>query len=74
MAKRANGRWKTLTFIAGLLCDGLCAPLVFDGPNRGASFMALVEHCLAPTLRLGDIVVLQNLGSNSVEIKPCLIL
>ena len=36
--------------------------------------MALVEHCLAPTLRLGDIVVLQNLGSNSVEIKPCLIL
>ena len=64
VAKVPHGHWKTLTFIAGLRCDGLCAPLVFDGPINGVSFLAWVEQCLVPTLKPGDIVVLDNLGSH----------
>ena len=67
VAKIPHGHWKTLTFIAGLRCDGLCAPIVFDGPINGASFLAWVRQCLAPTLRPGDIVVLDNLGSHKGE-------
>ena len=64
VAKVPFGHWKTMTFIAGLRCDGLCAPYVFDGPINGQNFLAWVEQCLAPTLKPGDIVVLDNLGSH----------
>jgi transposase len=67
VAKVPFGHWKTLTFIAGLRCDGLCAPFVFDGPINGVSFLAWVEKCLVPTLKPGDIVVLDNLGSHKSQ-------
>lgn len=56
-------RWTTMTFLAALRCDGIAAPCVFDGPINGASFLAWVVQFLVPTLRPGDIVVLDNLGS-----------
>lgn len=42
VAKVPFGHWKTMTFIAGLRCDGLYAPFVFDGPINGQSFLAWV--------------------------------
>ena len=57
-------RWTTMTFLAALRCDGIAAPCVFNGPINGASFLAWVEQFLVPTLRPGDIVVLDNLGSH----------
>ena len=42
------------------------APCVFDGPMNGACFRAYVEHFLAPTLRKGDVVVMDNLPSHKV--------
>ncbi len=59
-----DGRWPTLTFLATLRVDRLTAPCVFDGPINGALFHAYVEQVLAPTLKPGDIVVLDNLGSH----------
>ena len=59
-----HGRWTTMTFLAALRCDGIAAPCVFDGPINGASFLAWVVQFLVPTLRPGDIVVLDNLGSH----------
>jgi transposase len=53
-----------MTFIAALRCDGLTAPCVFDGPINGESFRAYVEQVLVPTLKAGDIVVMDNLGSH----------
>ena len=53
-----------MTFIAGLRTDGIVAPCVFDGPINGELFLAWVEQFLVPTLRPGDIVVLDNLGSH----------
>jgi hypothetical protein len=64
VAKAPHGHWKTMTFIAALRCDRLDAPLVIDGPINGESFAAYVEQVLVPTLKEGDIVVLDNLGSH----------
>jgi transposase len=64
IAKVPHGHWKTLTFVAGLRADGICAPCVIDGPINSRSFLAWVMQCLIPTLRPGDIVVLDNLGSH----------
>jgi transposase len=59
-----HGRWTIMTFLAGLRSNGITAPCVFDGPINGALFRAWVEQFLVPTLRPGDIVVLDNLGSH----------
>jgi transposase len=48
--------------IAALRLEGLTAPAVFDGPIDTASFRAYVEQVLVPTLRPGDVVVLDNLA------------
>ena len=64
VAKAPRGRWHTLTFLAALRHDRLCAPCVIDGPINGASFLAYVEQVLVPTLTPGDIVIFDNLGSH----------
>jgi transposase len=52
--------------IAALRHDEIAAPCVFDGPMSGASFLTYVEHFLAPALRNGDVVVMDNLASHKV--------
>ena len=66
MARVPHGRWQTTTFVAGLRCTGLTAPLVLDGAINGATFRAYIEQFLAPTLAPGDVVVMDNLGSHKV--------
>ena len=61
------GHWKTTTFIGALRQDGLVAPCAFDGPINGEKFRAWVEQFLAPELKPGDIVILDNLPSHKVE-------
>ncbi len=56
--------WKTTTFVAGLTTRGLVAPWVLDGPINREAFEAYVARVLAPELREGDIVVLDNLSSH----------
>lgn len=62
-----QGRWRTMTFLAALRCDRLGAPGVFDGPIDGTCFRAWVEQVLLPTLKPGDIVVMDNLGSHKAK-------
>jgi transposase len=64
VAKVPHGRWRTLTFLAALRSDRIDAPCVIDGPINGASFLAYIEQVLVPTLKPGDIVVMDNLGSH----------
>ena len=64
VARVPHGRWKTLTFLAALRHDRIEAPCVIDGPINGTIFRAWVEQFLIPTLRPGDVVVLDNLGSH----------
>jgi transposase len=61
-----HGHWKTSTFVAALRHDGITAPCVIDGAMNGSIFRAYVEQVLAPTLRPGDLVIMDNLGSHKV--------
>jgi transposase len=61
-----HGHWKTTTFVAALRADGLSAPTAIDGAITGELFRAYVEQVLAPTLRRGDVVVMDNLQCHKV--------
>lgn len=62
--KVPHGHWHTTTFLAALRHDRIEAPWLLDGPIDGKSFTIYVEEVLVPTLRPGDIVVMDNLGSH----------
>lgn len=62
-----HGHWKTMTFLAALRVEGITAPCVFDGPINGASFQLYVEQFLLPTLKPGDLIIMDNLGSHKSE-------
>ncbi len=61
-----HGRRRTTTAIAALRAEGVVTPLVFDGAIDGQSFLAYAEQFLAPALRPGDVVAMDNLGSHKV--------
>ena len=61
---RPHGHWKTSTFVAGLTVRGMIAPFVLDRPINRVAFETYVEKVLAPELRPGDIVVMDNLSSH----------
>ena len=65
--KVPNGHWKTTTLICGLRYDGVTAPFVLDGPMDGPYFLAYVEQILAPTLKKGQIVFLDNVSTHKVD-------
>jgi transposase len=62
-----HGHWKTITFVGGLTPDGFIAPMLLDGPMNGEIFRAWCEQMLAPLLRSGHIVVMDNLAAHKVE-------
>jgi transposase len=63
-AKVPFGHWNTMTFIAALRCDRIDAPWLLNGPINAERFKLYVEKVLVPTLRPGDLVVMDNLGSH----------
>lgn len=65
--KAPFGHWGTQTFVAGLKCDGLIAPWVVDAPMNRVIFETFVETQLAPLLKPGDVVMLDNLSSHKSE-------
>ena len=62
-----------MTFLAALRHDRIDAPWFIEGPIDGESFRSYVEKVLLPTLRPGDIVVMDNLGSHKGKIVRQLI-
>ena len=67
VAKVPHGHWKTLTLVAALRSDGVTAPFVIDGAMDGPTFLSYVEQVLAPTLKKGEIVFMDNLQSDKVD-------
>jgi putative transposase len=63
-AKAPYGHWQTMTFLAALRHDRIEAPWLIDGPINGERFLLYVEKVLLPTLKPGDIVIMDNLGSH----------
>jgi transposase len=60
------GQWETVTFIAGLRQTGIVAPMLIKGAMNGEAFLAYLEQCLVPTLKRGDIVVIDNVPFHKV--------
>ena len=61
---RPPHHWKTTTFVAGLRLTGMMAPFVLDGPMNRSAFLAYVRQVLAPELKRGDVVILDNLPAH----------
>jgi len=59
-----HGHWKTTTFVGALRLSGMTAPMVLDGPMNGAWFLAYVQQVLVPTLKPGDVVIMDNLAAH----------
>jgi hypothetical protein len=57
-----HGNYQTSTLISGIRLEGPCAPWLFEGPMTGEMFLAWVQQGLAPTLRAGEVVIMDNLG------------
>jgi len=64
---RALGGQRLLARIAGLRLGGACAPWLFGGAMKGEMFLAWVRQGLAPTLRAGDVVILDNLARPKIR-------
>ena len=62
-----HGHWKTTTFVGALRLEGMTAPWVLDGPMNGEAFLIYIQQVLVPTLRPGDIVIMDNLPAHKVE-------
>lgn len=62
-----HGHWKTQTFLAALRHDKVTAPCLLDGPINRQAFLVYVQRFLVPTLKPGDIVVMDNLGSHKSQ-------
>src|SRR5262245_37636339 len=73
IAQVPHRQWKTTTFLAALRHDRIDAPWLLEGPIDGESFTIYVEKVLLPTLRPGDIVIMDNLGSHRGKIVRQLI-
>lgn len=65
--KVPHGHWKTTTFICGLRYDGVTAPFMLDGAMDGPHFLAYVEQILAPTLKKGQIVFMDNVSTHMAD-------
>jgi transposase len=62
--KAPFGHWNTSTFLAALRQDRVDAPWLINGPINGERFLVYGEQVLVPTLKTGDIVIMDNLGSH----------
>jgi len=67
VAKVPHGNWKTITFTAALRHDRVTAPFVLEGPMTGEMFTAYIEQILAPTLKKGDIVFMDNVSIHKTD-------
>jgi transposase len=68
-----HGHWKSVTLTAAIRLDGVGGCLAFDGATNAATFEAYVEQVLAPALRPGDIVVMDNLAAHRGAAVECAI-
>lgn len=64
-----GGHWHTTTMLAAIGVSGIVGEgcLAFPGAIDGETFLFYIEHMLGPTLRPGDIVVMDNLSSHKVK-------
>ncbi len=62
-----HGHWRTTTMISSVRLDGTSACMTIEGATNTEVFYAYVREVLVPSLRRGDIVILDNLGAHKNE-------
>ncbi len=68
-----HGHWCTTTMISSIRFNGETTCMAVDAATSGEVFRVYVEHILIPTLREGDIVVLDNLSAHKDKLALQLI-
>ena len=69
-ASAPQGHWQTTTMIASIRLDGSTACMTLEGATDTEGFRAYVQAVLLPTLRTGDIVVMDNLSPHKSDPTP----
>ena len=59
-----GGHWRMLTLLGAITLDGLLATMTIESPTDGEVFLAYLEQVLCPSLRPGQIVVMDNLSAH----------
>lgn len=62
-----GGHWQTSTMVAAIRLDEVAAAMVTRKAINSITFLGFIEHFLAPTLKPGDIVVMDNLSAHRVQ-------
>jgi transposase len=62
--KTVCGAWKTITMLGAIALDGVRGFMTIDAGTSTEVFLAFVEQVLAPNLRPGDLVVMDNLAAH----------
>jgi transposase len=66
-ARIPHGHYQPSTLIAGIRREDPCAPWLIEGPMNGEMFLAWVRQGLAPALRPGEVVILDNLATHKIR-------
>jgi len=61
-----GGHWKTVTLLGAIRLGGMFAPMTVEAATDAEIFLAYVDRALAPELKPGDVVVMDNLSSHKV--------
>jgi len=61
-----HGHWKTTTLLSAIRLDGVIEPatVIYNGPINRVTFEGYVQQYLTPSLRAGDVVVMDNLAAH----------
>jgi transposase len=59
-----GGRWHTVTMLGSIRLDGVTSCLVIEGATDSDVFREYIRQVLSPTLRVGDIVICDNLAAH----------
>src|SRR5262249_43167406 len=62
-----NGHYQVTTRVGAIRLKGLTAGLIFEGATDTEAFVTFVEKVLAPQLKRGDVVVMDNLSSHKSQ-------
>ena len=73
VASAPHGHWHATTMIASIRLDGSTACMAIEGATDTEVFQAYVRRVLCPTLRAGDIVIMDNLSPHKNETTLSLI-
>ena len=62
-----HGNWKILTILGAMSTRGMIATMTIEEATDTDIFLAYLDQVLCPALRLGDVVVMDNLSAHKVQ-------